>query len=102
VELRDSKGNITVSCDASQLTIVVERSDFGDVHSAHIATEHSAAIVVGALGFALGCGYSVEIVHVIEESGRGHVFGVQPTGVRACRHSCVFPDERPFLPAGSA
>ena len=36
VELRDSKGNITVSCDASQLTIVVERSDFGDVHSAHI------------------------------------------------------------------
>jgi len=48
--------------------------------TAYITAEHFALIVIGALGFSLGSGYSVELIQVIEENGTPHVFGVRPTG----------------------
>jgi hypothetical protein len=46
--------------------------------AAQIAAEHFAYMIVSAVGFALGSGYSVEVIQVIEEDGTPHVFGVRP------------------------
>ncbi len=42
--------------------------------------ESVANIVVGALGFSLWSGYSVELLQVTEQDGTPHVFGVRPVG----------------------
>jgi hypothetical protein len=47
--------------------------------SGFIMAEQLAHIVVGALGFSLGSGYSVELIQITEEDGTPHVFGVRPT-----------------------
>jgi hypothetical protein len=73
-------GRVAVSCDASQLTVMLELDDVDGWRTACIRAEQYAQVVVGALGFALGSGYSVEIVQVTEADGTPHVFGVRPTG----------------------
>ncbi|MCE9603313.1 MAG: hypothetical protein K8U03_00245 [Planctomycetia bacterium] len=69
-------GDAKVSCDASQLTVVLTYPKLDGYVSAQIAATGIADIVVGSLGFAIGCGFSVEIIQVIEEDGTAHVFGV--------------------------
>jgi hypothetical protein len=73
-------GRVTVRCDSSQLSILLELPELDGWNSACLAAEHYSTIIVGALGFSLGSGYSVEIIQVIEENGTPHVFGVRPTG----------------------
>jgi hypothetical protein len=57
----------------------MELKSVGDFVSAHIRAESFTQIVVGALGFSLGSGYSIELIQVVEENGTPHVFGVRPT-----------------------
>lgn len=73
-------GRVIAHCDSSQITICLELSSIDGWASAYITAEHFAIIIVGALGFALGSGYSVELIQVTEENGTPHVFGVRPKG----------------------
>ncbi len=73
-------GTATASCDASQITIVLsEVPDISDPITACVRALGIAKLVVASLGFALGYGYSVELIQVTEEDGTPHVFGVKPT-----------------------
>lgn len=74
------EGRVTASCDSSQITVITELSSIDGWISASISAEHFAYIIIGALGFSLGSGYSVELIQVTEEDGTPHVLGVRPTG----------------------
>jgi len=71
-------GRVLAQCDSSQITIILELATIDGWITAHIVAQHFAHIVVGAFGFALGSGYSVELIQVTEEDGTPHVFGVRP------------------------
>ena len=73
-------GSADVSCDASQVTVVLDLPSLDGWISAKIVADEVANIMVGALGFSLGSGYTVEMIQVSEEDGTPHVFGVRPTG----------------------
>ena len=72
-------GWVIAQCEASQITVCMELKSVDDLISAHIRAESFTQIVVGALGFSLGSGYSIELIQVVEENGTPHVFGVRPT-----------------------
>ncbi len=74
------QGRVIVQCDSSQITVLLELESIDGWVTAYIAAEHFTVIVIGALGFSLGSGYSVELIQVTEEDGTPHVFGVRPTG----------------------
>ena len=81
VEMKVEGGwNAVASCDASQVTVVLDDPPVDGWIAAHIMAEDVANIVVGALGFSLGSGYSVELLQVTEQDGTPHVFGVRPGG----------------------
>src|SRR5260370_34289872 len=71
-------GQVALCCEASQLCISGELPDINDHVTAFIVAKSSAQIAVSAHGFALGTGYSVEIVQLIDDSGKSWVFGVRP------------------------
>ena len=88
-----------VSCDSSQITVVLEiSSDKGEIaaYAARNIAENVANIVVGALGFSFNLGYSVEIIQVIEPDGKPNVFGVRSIGMesgqktRTNSHASIF------------
>ncbi|EAQ66890.1 hypothetical protein MED121_13220 [Marinomonas sp. MED121] len=79
-------GEVVVQCDASQLTVSLDVPSLDGWIAAHITAEDIANIIVGALGFSLGCGYTVEIVQITEEDGTPHVFGVRPRGESPNEH----------------
>jgi hypothetical protein len=68
-----------VSCDASQVTVVLDMTEIDGWIAAMIIAEDVASIVVGGLGFSLGSGYSLELIQVTEENGTPHIFGVRPS-----------------------
>jgi hypothetical protein len=74
----EKDGRVSASCEASQLTVILELASIDGFITAYVAAESFAQIVVGALGFTLGSGYSVELIQVTEENGTPHVFGVRP------------------------
>lgn len=74
------QGRVVAQCDSSQITVLLELASIDGWATAYITAEHFALIVIGALGFSLGTGYSVELIQVTEEDGTPHVFGVRPTG----------------------
>jgi hypothetical protein len=76
----DGGGSAVTSCDASQITVVLDVPYVDGFIAARLIAIDVANIVVGSLGFVFGYGYSVDMVQVIEENGNAHVFGVQPTG----------------------
>ena len=81
VEMKFEEGwNAVASCAASQITVVLDDPPVDGWIAAHIMAENVANIVVGALGFSLGSGYSVELIQVTEQDGTPHVFGVRPVG----------------------
>src|SRR5579863_1817218 len=84
-QMRDY-GRVIAQCESSQITVEIDTTAFGGWTTAGIAAEHFAAIVVGALGFSLGSGYSVEVIQVLEEDGTPHVFGVRPAGATPDEH----------------
>lgn len=73
-------GSAVVSCDSSQITVMLDMPHIDGWITAQITGEDIANILVGALGFSLGTGYSVEMMQVTEEDGTAHVFGVRPAG----------------------
>ena len=62
------------SCDASQITVVLDSAAVDGWIAANIVAADVASVVVGALGLSLGSGYSVEIIQVTEPDGTPHVF----------------------------
>lgn len=74
------QGKVVAQCESSQVTVLLELASIDSAGSAYISAEHFATIVIGALGFSLGSGYSIELIQVIEEDGTPRVFGVRPTG----------------------
>jgi hypothetical protein len=69
---------ISAKCESSQLSVVVNVDAVDGTTSAFVTAEHFAQTVVSSLGFALGCGYSVEMIQVIDQEGKALVFGVAP------------------------
>jgi hypothetical protein len=76
----EDDGHVTAQCDSSQITVSLDLKSIDGWRTAFVTGEHFAHIAVGALGFSLGSGYSVELIQVTEESGVPHVFGVRPVG----------------------
>lgn len=70
-------GVVTVSCDSSQVTVVIEHQKVTDSITAFLLAQHIAQAIVSVLGFALATGYWIEMIQVIDESGTPHVFGVR-------------------------
>src|SRR5262249_25141079 len=75
---RDDGHSLTISCDSSRLTVVADLASVEGYLDAFIMVEQVAQAVVSALGFALGTGYSVELIQVVTESGESYTMGVRP------------------------
>src|SRR5262249_16103737 len=73
-------GSAIATCESSQITVALDVLHLDGWIAAYIKAGDIANMLVGALGFSLGSGYSTEIVQVTEEDGTPHVFGVRPTG----------------------
>lgn len=71
-------GRSVLSCDSSQITVSLDVPDVDGWITALVRAEELSSIVVGALGFSLGSGYSVELIQVTEEDGTPHIQGVRP------------------------
>jgi hypothetical protein len=81
VEIHLEGGGVAAaSCAASQVTVTIDVPTLDGWIAAQIMAGDVAHLVVGALGFSLGSGYSVEIIQVTEPDGTPHVFGVRPKG----------------------
>jgi len=87
------KGKAIVSCDASQITVVLDLPNIDGWISAMVTAEDVASIVVGSLGFSLGSGYSLELIQVTEEDGTPHVFGVRPGNPERDGETLAFPTQ---------
>ena len=97
VELRLSDGcHAIASCEASQITVALDHTSLDGWIAAQILAEEVANLLVGALGFALGSGYSVEMVQVTEPDGTAHVFGVRPSGEPPRETLSVDPQQDSF------
>lgn len=73
-------GTAIASCDASQVTVILDIPTLDGWIAAQILADEIANIFVGSLGLSLGSGYTVELIQVTEETGESHVFGVRPEG----------------------
>ena len=68
---------IILTCDSSQLTVVLEDPPVDGFVAAFFMAKQWAQTATAALGFSLATGYSVELIQLVEESGDAHVFGVR-------------------------
>ena len=82
VWILDGGGSVSVSCDASQITINADLPAINGYVDAFMIGEQVAEAVFSVFGFALGTGYSVEILQVVTEAGECHTFGVRFEGYR--------------------
>lgn len=71
----DGGGTALVSCNVSQITIVLDVPHLNEWLSAYKKAIDLAIIFIGALGFTHGAGFSTELVQVIEDNGTAHVVG---------------------------
>ena len=70
--------SVSVVCDSSQLSVLINLPGEDDIVSAFVSAEHVAEAIVGSMGFANGTGYWIELVQVTREDGTSVVFGVRP------------------------
>src|SRR2546426_464854 len=75
---RDEGESVTVTCESSQVVVRADLPGVDDHVTAFITAEQVVQAVVSAFGFALGTGYSVELIQVLEEKDKTYVFGVRP------------------------
>ena len=68
-------GSITLKCDASQITVIMDTHL--DEKSAYIFAGEFAVIIVNSFGFANACGYTVEMTTICSENQNMNVYGVQ-------------------------
>jgi hypothetical protein len=96
---RASGESVTVSCESSQIAVHANLVGVDDHVDAFIVADQVVQAVVSAFGFALGTGYAVELVQVVEERGTAHVFGVRPgnLGFAPWPHEGVAMDITRFL-----
>jgi len=71
-----SIGEVTFHCDSSQFSLIIDQTDI-DYHTAYIFSKEYASIIASSQGFINGCGYSVEVTQVIDETKNTYVIGVQ-------------------------
>lgn len=90
------QGKVIASCESSQVTIWIDLATIDGYVNAYLLAEQFSHIVVGALGFSLGNGYSVELIQITEEDGTPHVFGVRPTGATPSATLGFVPHEEVF------
>ena len=93
------QGKVVARCESSQVTISLDLATIDGYVSAYLAAEQLAHIAVGALGFSLGSGYSLELIQITEEDGTPHVFGVRPTGTTPSETLGFVPHEEVFSQA---
>jgi hypothetical protein len=75
-------GLVLVQCDSSQITVSLTDVETVDGYiAAFLLGRTIARTFVASLGFALGTGYTVEMLQVIDESGNAVVFGTRPSGL---------------------
>ena len=80
------RAKITLRCDSSQLTVIVDHPEVDGWRTAQLTAEDAAMIIVASLGFSLGCGYSVEVIQSVDENGRAQVVSVKPDGKELGEH----------------
>jgi hypothetical protein len=81
---------ITLSCASSQLTVVLDDPPVDGFFAAFLQAKHWARAAVSALSFALGTGYAVELIQLVEESGAVQVFGVRTEELMFEPHGPIF------------
>ncbi len=84
-------GTLSVACESSQVTVVVDDvAGIDGFIGAFILAKDMAATAAASLGFALGSGYTVEMIQILGENGESHVFGVRPGNLHFEPHLPVF------------
>jgi len=73
--------SVSVRCVCSQLNVHFDWPNPPDLLTIFNSAEHVAEAVVASFGFTLGTGYAVEMLQLIDSSGKAHVFGVRPGGL---------------------
>ena len=87
----DGGGTIFLVCESSQLTVAIQDvAPIDGYKSAFILAEGWASTALAALGFSLGTGYSVELIQVVEEDGKTHVFGTRPGNLHFDDRGSIF------------
>jgi hypothetical protein len=81
---------ITLSCESSQLTVVLDDPPVDGFVAAFLEAKQWARAAVSALSFALGTGYTVELIQLVEESGAVRVFGVRTEELMFAPHEPIF------------
>lgn len=98
VEMRlGEREKAILSCDSSQLTVVIDSPDIDGWITAMIRAEELASVVVSAAGFSLGSGYSVNLIQITEEDGTPHVFGVRPSNPENHEDNLGFSEQTEIL-----
>lgn len=87
-------GHFCAECQFSQLYVDFQDPKVSDLDSVKITAENLAQTYVGAIGFANGANYSVDITQVIREDGLSHCYGPKD-------ESLAFNDETTFLECAS-
>lgn len=95
--VHDEDGIADVSCDSSQLSILIDSPKLAGHLDAKLSAQQAAGIIINALGFSLGCGYTVEISEVTSEDGNSVVFGVAPSTVNGISHLAFDKEHNVFI-----
>ena len=89
-------GHATIVCNGSQIiTTLIDISSVNNLETAYLAAKEVAQIYIGALGFSLDLGYSVEIVQVTDQNANTRIFGATPLGTQVGNTPQIAP--RPML-----
>ena len=89
-------GHATIFCTGSQIiTTLIDIPGVYNLETAYLVAKEVAQIFIGALGFSLDFGYSVEIVQVTDQNANTKIFGAEPLGTHSSNTPKVAP--RPIL-----
>ena len=76
-------GHAIIICNGSQIiTTLIDIPGVSSLETAYLVAKEVAQIYIGALGFSLDLGYSVEIVQVTGQNADTRIFGAIPLGTQ--------------------